>query len=78
MTFTDNAEADIETHREIAKWNRIGGIGFLLGGLGYASLFADNPELAAVTAVGIAAVCYGAANSMSIQALRWEIEEADQ
>jgi len=77
MAITDYPKADIETHRSIAKWNRRIALVVLVGGLWYSSAEAANPELAALSAVAISAMAYAAATSMRLQALEWEIEEAD-
>jgi len=77
MTYTDYPQTDIETHRSIAKWNsRIAAV-ILVVGVWYTISVASDPQLTGIATAAAAGLTYASANSMKLQALRWEIEETE-
>lgn len=72
MTFTEYPEADIRTHRWIAKWS--GRLGVLVGivGVGYGQYIDDTAYT--TFAIAAAALIYTSALGVKVQAIEWQLE----
>jgi len=75
MTYTEYPEADISTHRWIAKWS--GRLAFLVGiaGVGYGQYIDDTGYT--TFAIAAAALIYASALGVKMQALEWQLEVDD-
>jgi len=72
MAFTDYPQIDIKTHRSIGRWNKRFGLLIGIGGI----YLGSTGETMAGFVVAVGAFAFAAGQSMQIQALEWEIEQA--
>lgn len=72
--FSDHPEADIKTHRQLAKGGRLIAALLFFTGSYLATKPEYSPELAITSGTAFAAIAYASANGLSMQALRWELQ----
>ena len=78
MSYTDYPQIDVDTHRKLASINDKLSFGVLLIGLYYATQLAADQSLGIVASIAAFAAVQVTSIGLKLQALRWEIEDADQ